>query len=155
MQTPRELIESDASRPLVRRLFAYMASKPSHRYVVIGGSVYVFEILMIVVLQHLGASAVVAVGVSFWLGLMVSFVLQKLVTFSDRRMHRQVLLPQMIAFSALVLFNFGFTLALTKLLEHVLPAVVTRTLAVGMTTLWNFYLYKTRIFKSADEPIVF
>jgi len=54
-----------------------------------------------------------------------------------------------------VLFNFGFTLALTKLLEHVLPAVVTRTLAVGMTTLWNFYLYKTRIFKSADEPIVF
>ena len=86
---------------------------------------------------------------------MVSFVLQKLVTFSDRRMHRQVLLPQMIAFSALVLFNFGFTLALTKLLEHVLPAVVTRTLAVGMTTLWNFYLYKTRIFKSADEPIVF
>jgi putative flippase GtrA len=155
MQTPRELTESDASRPLVRRLFAYMASKPSHRYVVIGGSVYVFEILMIVVLQHLGASAVVAVGVSFWLGLMVSFVLQKLVTFSDRRMHRQVLLPQMIAFSALVLFNFGFTLALTKLLEHVLPAVVTRTLAVGMTTLWNFYLYKTRIFKSADEPIVF
>jgi len=155
MQTPRELTESDASRPLVRRLFAYMASKPSHRYVVIGGSVYVFEILMIVVLQHLGASAVVAVGVSFWLGLIVSFVLQKLVTFSDRRMHRQVLLPQMIAFSALVLFNFGFTLALTKLLEHVLPAVVTRTLAVGMTTLWNFYLYKTRIFKSADEPIVF
>ena len=147
MQTPRELTESDASRPLVRRLFAYMASKPSHRYVVIGGSVYVFEILMIVVLQHLGASAVVAVGVSFWLGLMVSFVLQKLVTFSDRRMHRQVLLPQMIAFSALVLFNFGFTLALTKLLEHVLPAVVTRTLAVGMTTLWNFYLYKTRIFR--------
>ena len=155
MQTPRELTESDASRPLVRRLFAYMASKPSHRYVVIGGSVYVFEILMIVVLQHLGASAVVAVGVSFWLGLIVSFVLQKLVTFSDRRMHRQVLLPQMIAFSALVLFNFGFTLALTKLLEHVLPAVVTRTLAVGMTALWNFYLYKTRIFKSADEPLVF
>jgi putative flippase GtrA len=156
MQTPPDLVGHDAPRSsLVRRLFAYMASKPSHRYVVIGGSVYVFEILMIVVLQHLGASAVVAVGISFWLGLMVSFVLQKLITFSDRRMHRQVLLPQVIAFSALVLFNFGFTLVLTKLFEHVLPAVVTRTLAVGMTTIWNFYLYKTRIFKSADEPIVF
>ena len=138
-----------------RRLLAYASTKPSHRYVLIGGSVYVFEILMIVVAQHLGASAVVAVGVSFWLGLMVSFVLQKLVTFGDKRMHSRVLLPQIVAFSALVLFNFGFTLLLTKLLEHVLPAVVTRTLAVGMTTLWNFYLYKTRIFKSADEPIVY
>jgi putative flippase GtrA len=138
-----------------RRLFAYASSKPSHRYVVIGGCVYVFEILMIVLAQHLGASAVVAVGVSFWLGLMVSFVLQKLVTFSDKRMHHRVLLPQIVAFSALVLFNFGFTLLLTKLLEHVLPAVVTRTLAVGVTTLWNFYLYKTRIFIAADEPIVY
>jgi len=70
-------------------------------------------------------------------------------------MHRQVLVPQMIAFSALVLFNFCFTLAMTKLFEHVLPAVVIRILAVSITTLWNFYLYKTRIFKSADEPLVF
>jgi putative flippase GtrA len=110
---------------------------------------------MIIVLQHLGASSVVAVGISFWFGLMVSFVLQKLVTFSDRRMHRRVLVPQVIAFTALVLFNFGFTLALTKLLEHTMPAVAIRILAVGITTIWNFYLYKTRIFKSADEPLVF
>ena len=156
MRTQSDLDPPDAPRvSLVRRVFTVVASKPSHRYVLIGGSVYVFEILMIVLAQHLGASAVVAVGVSFWLGLMVSFVLQKLVTFSDRRMHRRVLLPQVVAFSALVLFNFGFTLLLTKLFEHVLPTVVTRTLAVGITTLWNFYLYRTRIFKSADEPIVF
>jgi putative flippase GtrA len=107
------------------------------------------------VLQHLGASAVVAVGISYWFGLMVSFVLQKLVTFSDRRMHRKVLVPQMVAFSALVLFNFGFTLAMTHLLQHVLPAVLIRILAVSITTIWNFYLYKTRIFKTADEPLVF
>ena len=156
MQTPHDLLGPDAPRSsLVRRLYVYMASKPSHRYVVIGGSVLVFELLMIVVLQHLGASAVVAVGISYWLGLVGSFVLQKLITFSDRRMHRQVLVPQMIAFSALVLFNFCFTLAMTKLFEHVLPAVVIRILAVSITTLWNFYLYKTRIFKSADEPLVF
>ena len=125
---------------------------PVGRYVMIGGSVYLFELLVIVVALHYGASAVVAVGLSFWLGLIVSFVLQKVVTFGDKRVHHQVLVPQVASFSLLVLFNFGFTLVVTKLLSPPLPAVLTRTLALGTTTIWNFYLYKTRIFKTNESP---
>ena len=128
--------------------------KPFHRYIVIGLSVYIFELVVIVVAQHYGASAIVAVGLSFWLGLLVSFALQKLVTFSDKRMHHKVLIPQVVAFSLLVLFNFGFTVLVTKLLQHVVPAVITRTIALGLTTIWNFYLYKTRIFKQDTSPLV-
>jgi putative flippase GtrA len=130
--------------------------KPEHkRYLAIGVSVYLFELVVIVVAQLLGASAVAAVGISFWLGLVVSFGLQKMVTFGDRRLHHRVLVPQVIAFSLLVLFNFGFTLLVTQLLQAWLPAVVTRTLALGTTTIWNFYLYKTRIFKKTDEPVIY
>jgi len=71
------------------------------------GSVYVFELLVIVVAQKRGGGPLLAVALGFWLGLVVSFVLQKLVTFSDKRLHRRVLLPQILAFSALVLFNFA------------------------------------------------
>ncbi len=123
------------------------------RYAIIGGSVYLFELTVIVAAQQLGASAVVAVGISFWLGLIVSFGLQKIVTFGDRRLHHRVLIPQIVAFSLLVFFNFGFTLLVTKLLIHVVPAVVTRTLALGITTIWNFYLYKTRIFKLSTNTV--
>ena len=130
-----------------------LLQKPGHRYLVVGGSVYVLELVVIVVAQRLGASAVWAVGLSFWIGLVVSFALQKLVTFGDKRLHHRVLLPQIIVFSLLVLFNFGFTLLVTKLLYHWLPAVVTRTLALGITTIWNFYLYKTRIFKIDADPL--
>jgi len=28
---------------------------------------------------------------------------------------------------------------------------VTRTLALGITTIWNFYLYRTRIFRQSDH----
>jgi len=119
----------------------------------IGGSVYLLELLVIVVAQKLGQSAVVAVGLSFWIGLCVSFILQKLVTFGDKRMHHRVLLPQVLAFSLLVVFNFSFTIAVTKLLQHVLPAVVTRTLALGITAIWNFYLYKTKIFKTSESAV--
>jgi putative flippase GtrA len=126
---------------------------PFGRYIVIGVSVYIFELAVIVIAENLGATPVVAVGLSFWLGLLVSFFLQKLVTFGDKRMHHRVLLPQLIAVTLLVLFNFGFTLLVTKLLQNILPAVITRTLALGITTIWNFYLYKTRIFKT-ETPVL-
>lgn len=126
---------------------AELRDRPGVRYVFVGGSTYVLELIAIVVAQRLGASAIVAVAISFWIGLLISFTLQKLVTFGDTRTHHKVLLPQIAAFTLLVLFNFGFTLLVTRLLQHDLPTVVIRTLAIGVTTLWNFYLYQRRIFR--------
>ena len=120
--------------------------RPGYRYLLVGGSVYLFELAVIVVAQRLGASPVWAVALSFCLGTLVSFFLQKLVTFGDARMHHRILIPQMIATALLIVWNLGFSVLLTKLLQPQLPAVVTRTLALGITTIWNFYLYKTRIF---------
>jgi putative flippase GtrA len=130
-----------------------LSRRPLYRYVVVGGSVYVLEVAIIVIAQHLGASSVLAVGLSFWFGLIVSFLLQKFVTFSDRRVHHRVLLSQTVIVVALVLFNFGFTIVVTKLLTSRVPAVISRTLALAITTTWNFYLYKTRIFKTDEELI--
>src|SRR5579859_2547479 len=127
---------------------ANLLKRPVYRYLIIGGSVYGLELLVILVAQKLGASPVAAVGISFWAGLVVSFILQKLVTFGDKRLAPKIVTGQVLAFSFLVLFNFGFTLLVTKLLSPPIPAVITRTLALGTTTIWNFYLYKTRIFKA-------
>lgn len=121
-------------------------SKRSHRYIIIGISVYLFELLVIVIARLMGASNLLAVGLSFWLGLILAFILQKILTFQDMRTHHQVLLRQIMAFSALVLFNFGFTLFVTMLVCPPLPAVVGRTIALTITTIWNFYLYKKHIF---------
>jgi putative flippase GtrA len=126
--------------------------RPGVRYLIIGGSVYAFELLGILIAQKLGASSTIAVAISFWLGTVLSFALQKFVTFGDKRVHHKVILPQFVAVCALVLFNFGFTVLVTKLLSPPLPAVITRTIALAVTVIWNFYLYKTKIFKMPDEP---
>jgi putative flippase GtrA len=144
--TTRSLPVSNQNHLPMKAKLRVLLQQPGYRYLVVGVSVYIFELLVIVAAQRLGAGAVLAVGLSFWLGLLVSFGLQKAVTFSDRRTHHRVLLPQIAAFSLLVLFNFGFTLLVTKLLSPPVPAVITRTIALGITTFWNFYLYKTRIF---------
>ena len=130
-----------------------LLKKPGYRYLIIGGSIYVLELAIIVIAQWLGASAVWAVAISFCLGTLVSFFLQKLVTFGDKRMHHKILIPQMAATGLLILWNLGFSVLVTKLLQKHLPAVATRTIALAITTIWNFYLYKTRIFKGEDKVI--
>lgn len=124
------------------------------RYLIIGVSVYLLELTVIFVAQANGATAALAVSLSFWLGLMASFVLQKFVTFGDKRLHHRILIPQIIAFCLLVLFNFGFTVVLAQLLVNVIPAAISRTLALGITTVWNFYLYKTRIFNVGGRVLI-
>lgn len=130
-----------------------LVKRPGYRYLLVGGSVYIFELAIIVLAQLVGISPVRAVATSFILGTLVSFGLQKLFTFGDKRLHHKIVIAQLVATVLLVVFNFGFTILVTKLLSDSLPAVVCRTLALGVTTIWNFYLYKTRIFKTNVTPV--
>ena len=128
--------------------FTVFLNSAKGRYLLVGGTVYVLELIVIVVASHLGAKPVLAVALSFWIGLCVSFVLQKVFTFGDRRTHHKILIPQVVAVSLLVLWNFGFTILVTRLLTSLNPTI-TRTIALLITTIWNFYLYQTRIFKQS------
>ena len=128
--------------------FTVFLNSAKGRYLLVGGTVYVLELIVIVVASHLGAKPVLAVALSFWIGLCVSFVLQKVFTFGDRRTHHKILIPQVVAVSLLVLWNFGFTILVTRLLTSLNPTI-TRTIALLITTVWNFYLYQTRIFKQS------
>ena len=134
--------------------YGQLLGRPGFRYLFIGGSVYLFELAVIVIAQSQGASAVWAVAISFCLGTAVSFFLQKLITFGDNRMHHRVLIPQLVAMTLLILWNLGFSVLLAKLLQHQVPTAVARTLALGITTIWNFYLYKTRIFARANTEVM-
>ncbi|HUC89249.1 MAG TPA: GtrA family protein [Patescibacteria group bacterium] len=134
------------------KIFKFL-QHPLGRYLVVGGGVYILELIIIVIAQKVGANPVLAVGISFWLGLLVSFAVQKFVTFGDKRMHRRVLTYQVLAFSLLVLFNFGFTILVTSVLSPQVPAVASRTIALLVTMLWNFYLYKTRLFKNDNATV--
>lgn len=136
---------------LVSKVLRLLDDPSLRRYLSIGVTVFGLELVAITIFESFGLSSVIAVGLAFWLGLAISFVLQKLVTFGDKRTHHKVLLPQIAAFSLLVLWNFGFTILLALMFRDLLPAVLIRTIALGITTVWNYYLYKTRIFNAGAE----
>jgi putative flippase GtrA len=133
--------------------FSNLLKRPGIRYLIIGGSVYLFELIVIVIAQRHGYRAYLAITLSFWLGLILSFILQKVVTFQDKRLHHKVLIKQIVSYMILIIFNYGFTLFVTKLLVAHLSLLIIRTISLIMTTAWNYYLYKTHIFKT-EEPLV-
>lgn len=119
------------------------------RYILVGLAVYLFEVVIIISSQQVfGLSAVAAVTVSFWLGLVVSFVLTKVVTFQDTRRHHRVVAAQFLGYTLLTLWNFGFTIGFTSLFQSFIPAVWCRTITLAITVSWNYFVYQTRLFRS-------
>lgn len=124
-----------------------MKNSSGVRYLVIGGFGFLIEFGVIVAAEALGAPGTLAVAISFVIGLTATFLLQKVITFQSKEFKRKLLLWQISAYILLVIWNFLFTIALTALLEKSLPVPLIRAIALAMTVLWNYYLYKVWIFK--------
>ena len=120
------------------------------RYVIVGGCAYVAEMSSLYGLISLvGLKPVLAVGVSFWVGFMVAFTLQKLITFKNYDRKPRSLARQLTSYALLVAWNYGVTLVLVAILTPQLSAFVIRTGAILLIATWNFFIYK-RIFKSKE-----
>ena len=117
------------------------------RYIVIGGLSYAVELLSIYVLTAVTRSSLIAVAIAFWIGLFVSFVLQKTVAFRNKLSSRKELTKQTAYYIALVLANYGFTILFVAFIQPYTGLVLARTLALFITTAWNYYIYKRIIFK--------
>jgi len=129
---------------------------PAHqfaRYIMVGGTAYLFEMGVLIALHDgLHIRAVASAALSFWAGFIAAFLMQKFITFRNHSRHKKALTKQLVAYSGLVAFNYGFTLAAVALLHDNLPVVVVRTGVIITTTLWNFVLYK-RLFSARNNDV--
>lgn len=122
---------------------------PAGRYVVAGGTAYLVELAAIWWLVNgLNASPAMSVSISFWIGLVLSFVLQKFFAFGNVTMRPKVITKQVVGFGLLVLFNYLFTVAVVWLLEPILGVFIARTLALLVTVSWNYLVFKDLLFRS-------
>lgn len=116
------------------------------RYLFVGGTSYVFELSSLLLLMHAADfSAQAATASAYWLGLVIAFVLQKVVAFKDYRRELKILTKQGLLFAALTIWNWVFTTAFVGYF----PAddvIWTRTLALIIMSAWNFVIYKKYIF---------
>lgn len=121
------------------------------RYVVVGGLAYVVEMGVLFVLSTtFGVSSVMAVAISFWIGFVVAFVLQKFVAFQHHDTRPKVVARQLALYSTLVAWNYVFTLAVAQIFANFASIFVLRTIVILVVTLWNFAVYRL-VFKERGE----
>lgn len=112
------------------------------RYLLVGGTSFVVEISSLYVLHHVAhLSPTISVAISFWIGFIVAFVLQKTVTFRNKDTKAKDLSAQLLLYSMLVLFNYVFSLSMVYAFSDIAPVIAIRTFTIIAITAWNFILY--------------
>jgi putative flippase GtrA len=116
------------------------------RYCLIGGIAYAIELSFLIGLHSgLNLQRTIAAGIAFWLGIFVSFFLQKLFAFRDYNKERGAIAKQGSLYAGLVAWNYFVTLLIVSLLPST-ALVYSRTFALLLTTAWNFLIYRHFIF---------
>lgn len=132
-------------------MFRKLAQHQIIRYLFIGGLSYVIEISILFTLNRtVHLQPTISVAISFWVGFIVAYILQKIVTFQNKEKSRPVIAKQLVGYSLLVLWNYGFTLLVVELFQNNLPVVALRTAVIIITTIWNYALYKI-LFKVSPQ----
>ena len=132
---------------MISRLIRQVKTSTLLRYIIVGGTSYAIELsvlLLLVRVFHFNTTLAVSIG--FWLGLVISFLLQKFLAFKNTDTHARRLTIQTVYYALLVLFNYGFTLLFVHLLEPFIDLSIARSLALIITTAWNYIIYKKVIF---------
>lgn len=112
------------------------------RYILVGGSAYAVELLILFSLHKLiGLSATTATAISFWVSIVTSFFLQKIFSFKNYQKQVKMLSGQFTAYGILVLFNYCFTVLVVAFFPDNL-LLLSRTLALAVVTVWNYLFYR-------------
>ena len=132
---------------MISRLIRQVKTSTLLRYIIVGGTSYAIEFTVLLLLVHvLHFNTTLAVSIGFWLGLVISFLLQKFLAFKNTDTRARRLTIQTVYYALLVLFNYGFTLLFVHLLEPFIDLSIARSLALIITTAWNYIIYKKVIF---------
>jgi len=121
------------------------------RYVIVGGVAFLIEMGALFVLRStMQLDSILAVAISFWVGFVAAFLLQKYVAFQHKDARPKVLARQLAFYSLLVAWNYIFTLAVAHYFANVASIFVLRTVVILIVTTWNFAVYRW-VFKEQGE----
>lgn len=118
-------------------------------YILAGGAAFAADYIGLLVLYRIfDISLPVATTVGFIAGLLVSFLLNKYWVFSGSARGGKALAAQGSMYLALVAFNLLATNAIIYGLNTFqIGPEFSKPLTTALITVWNFYLYKTAIFR--------
>ncbi|MDB5160560.1 MAG: hypothetical protein JWO99_823 [Candidatus Saccharibacteria bacterium] len=117
-------------------------------YLVVGGTSFLIEMASLFIFKEfLHFSDVLSVAISFWIGFVAAFILQKIITFKNHDKAAKVVGKQLVIYGLLAAWNYFFSLGLVAFFSGTASVFVVRTVAIAIITLWNYGIYRAFIFK--------
>jgi len=118
------------------------------RFLLVGGSAAATEYISFICIAYLlGITVLVANVVSFLIGFIVSFTLNRSWVFkSDGDRQKQIL-----SYAALAMVNLVASTAIVSVLAHMMPAFIVKVFAMGCIAIWNYFIFSKYIFVQAKK----
>ncbi len=126
-----------------------LLSRPLFRYIIIGGSTVVIDVGLLAVLKGaFGVNVYLAATVSYWASLLFNFSLNKFWTFEVKTNT----VHHLFLYGVLIVINYFTGLAFIGALGRAhINYLVAKTMALAVTTVWNYFLYRYVIFVTAEQ----
>lgn len=149
MSAPGSRIPDESRGPLVsaaRSAWRHSAL----RYLVVGGGAFLIDLGLLALLHDVFAvPLVVATPAAFLLSFAITYFLQRAFTFGTEA----GMASSAVKYTTLVAFNTVATTAIVAAVAALgLPWVVGKVVAVGSTTVWNYFAYRYWIFAPSRRP---
>ncbi|WP_125615978.1 GtrA family protein [Specibacter cremeus] len=125
-----------------------LLSSSAGRYLVIGGSSFVVDLgLLTLFFRVFDWPLWAATGAGFWGSFFYNYFLQRRFSFRTQGS----VLGGFAKYSAVLLFNTIATMAIVEFFQFAGAGfVVGKVVSTGLTTIWNYYLYKLWVFAHRD-----
>lgn len=122
------------------------------KYIVVGISAVIVDYGSFYILySKFNAGLVLANSIGFVLGLCASFFLNRIWSFKSSGYSKKAA-HQLAAYLTLAVVNLVVTnLLIVGMVKLGIPALIAKLIAIAMTTIWNYLLFKFIIFKADDS----
>lgn len=140
----------------MKKLQNLLKNSQKLKFVLIGGFNTALDFAILFGLKFFGVPELVANGLSTGTTFIISFILNKKITFKSTGKTRQQLAHEMILFTAVTLFGLWviqtFIIWALKpiflpILSENLALFLAKIIATTFSMIWNFILYKKIVFK--------
>lgn len=119
------------------------------RYVVIGGTSFAIDFLLLIGLHSsLGVNVILAATISYWTSITFNFLANRAWTFE---VGEQSIMKHLVAYLTLLAANYLFTIAIIAIGQQLgIHYTVAKVVAVVIQMAWTYLVYKKVIFKSQE-----
>lgn len=129
-----------------KRVSKYLYYHSFVRYVVIGGTTFTLDFLLLVLLHGvLDINVIVAASVSYWTSIAFNFIANRFWTFGATETH---IAKHAVAYGLLLGCNYLFTVAFIAGATNIgMHYAIAKVVSVAIQMLWTYIIYKKAIFK--------